>query len=72
MDMNDLHRHRLNKDHEMKNGHLSKQDRDEINWHRFEFLDKEDKQYHSPDRPPMQEQDQATANEGYMNGGYSV
>lgn len=55
MNMHDLHKIRMNKDHEMRNGHLSKDDRDMRNPVRYGFLDAEDKQYHSPERPePME------------------
>jgi len=81
MDMHELHRHRLEKDHHMRYGHLSFEDRkalsredeerqgfakadgDYENKHlamkriqpRYGFLDQEDKQYHSPERPETME-----------------
>ena len=58
MDMNELNRYRAEKDHHMKHGHLSPADREEMARympHRYGFLDKEDKQYHSPEHPtPME------------------
>ncbi len=56
MDMHELHKHRLHKEHEMRHGHLSKEDRDMRNPVRYGFLDSEDKQYHSPEPRPMEEE----------------
>lgn len=47
--MHELYRYHLNKEHEMRNGHLSADDR--ANRIRYGFLNSEDKQYHSPERP---------------------
>lgn len=55
MDMHELHKYRVEKDHQMRYGHLSKEDRDEKAFHRYGFLDSEDKQYHSPERPQTME-----------------
>jgi len=56
MDMHDLHKHHLHKEHQMRYGHLSKEDRENHHMNpRYGFLDQEDKQYHSPERPePME------------------
>ena len=49
--MHELHKYRLEKDHQMRNGHLSEEDKNNKAYHRYGFLDSEDKQYHSPEHP---------------------
>ena len=58
MNLHEVNNYRAEKDHHMKNGHLSAADRNEMAQympHRYGFLDKEDKQYHSPERPETME-----------------
>ena len=50
LDMHLVAMHRVHKDHEMRYGHLDKQDRDQTNPTRYGLLNQEDKQYHSPAR----------------------
>ena len=55
MDMHELHKYRVEKDHEARYGHLAPHEREERRPTRFGYLDQEDKQYHSPERPrPME------------------
>ena len=55
MNMHDLHRYQVEKDHQMRNGHLTKADADTRAYHRYGFLNQEDKQYHSPPTPETME-----------------
>ncbi len=55
MDLHELNQYRDGKDHEMRNGHLSADDRAEMYRPRYGFLNQEDKQYHSPERPQTME-----------------
>ncbi len=59
MKLHDVEMYRAEKEHHMKHGHLSAEDREELAQHklphRYGFLDKEDKQYHSPERPMTME-----------------
>ena len=57
MNLHEIHLHRVNKDHHMRYGHLSHEERLESHPHRYGFLDKEDKQYHSPERPESLEEE---------------
>lgn len=55
MNLYELEMYRNHKDHEMRKGHLSKSDREMSNPARYGFLNQEDKQYHSPERPEIME-----------------
>lgn len=57
MNLHDVNQYREEKDHHMRHGHMSKEDRHARTefGRRYGFLNQEDKHYHSPDRPePME------------------
>lgn len=47
MHISEVEKYRRERDHQMRHGHLSAKDRDEVAYHRFGG-DKFDKNYHSP------------------------
>lgn len=55
MKLHDVEAHRVNKEHHMRYGHLTHDDRMQNHPLRYGFLDSEDKQYHSPERPKTME-----------------
>lgn len=48
MHISEVEKYRQEKEHEMRNGHLSKNDREQIAYHRYGG-DMADKNYHSPE-----------------------
>lgn len=57
MNLHEIHAHRMNKEHHMRHGHLTHEERMESHPLRYGFLDKEDKQYHSPEHVQTMEKE---------------
>ncbi len=55
MELYELNKYRDEKDHQMSKGHLTAHDREKTAYHRYGFLNTEDKMYHSPERPETME-----------------